>query len=146
MVVNEKVSVLAGFGLTPLAFATAPLATQAKVPMVVMAAATSAITERSPYHRAHLVHPAAGHRADGRLGGQERHQEASSPSSPITGRASTPRPRSPSGSRRRAARSSNPSACRSRNPDFAPFLQRVKDAKPRRRLRVRAVGRRRGRS
>jgi branched-chain amino acid transport system substrate-binding protein len=49
MIVNEQVSVLAGFGLTPLAFATAPLATQAKVPMVVMAAATSVITERSPY-------------------------------------------------------------------------------------------------
>ena len=40
MVVNEKVSVLAGFGLTPLAFAT---------PMVVMAAATSSITQASPF-------------------------------------------------------------------------------------------------
>ena len=49
LVVNEKASVLAGFGLTPLAFATAPIATQAKVPMVVMAAATSSITEQSPY-------------------------------------------------------------------------------------------------
>jgi len=49
LVVQEKVSVLAGFGLTPLALATAPLATEAKVPMVVMAAATSIITSRSPY-------------------------------------------------------------------------------------------------
>lgn len=49
LIVNDKVSVLAGFGLTPLAFAAAPLATQAKVPMVVMAAATAVITERSPY-------------------------------------------------------------------------------------------------
>jgi branched-chain amino acid transport system substrate-binding protein len=49
MVVNEKVSVLAGFGLTPLALATAPIATQAKVPTIVMAAATSIITEQSPY-------------------------------------------------------------------------------------------------
>ena len=48
-VVNEKVDVLAGFGLTPLAFATAPIATQSKTPMVVTAAATSAITEQSPY-------------------------------------------------------------------------------------------------
>ena len=40
---------LAGFGLTPLALATAPIATQAKTPMVVMAAATSSITEASPY-------------------------------------------------------------------------------------------------
>ena len=42
-------NVLAGFGLTPLALATAPLATQAKVPEVVMAAATSIITEQSPF-------------------------------------------------------------------------------------------------
>jgi branched-chain amino acid transport system substrate-binding protein len=49
MIVNDKVNVLAGFGLTPLAFATAPLATQSKTPMVVMAAATSSITQASPY-------------------------------------------------------------------------------------------------
>ena len=49
LVVNEKVAFLAGFGLTPLALATAPVATQAKVPMVVMAAATSMITDQSPF-------------------------------------------------------------------------------------------------
>jgi branched-chain amino acid transport system substrate-binding protein len=49
LVVNDKVSVLAGFGLTPLALATAPIATQSKTPMVVMAAATSSITEASPF-------------------------------------------------------------------------------------------------
>jgi branched-chain amino acid transport system substrate-binding protein len=49
MVVNDKVNVLAGFGLTPLALATAPIATQSKTPMVVMAAATSSITEASPF-------------------------------------------------------------------------------------------------
>lgn len=49
MVVNDKVTVLAGFGLTPQAFATAPLATQSKTPMVVMQAATSSVTERSPF-------------------------------------------------------------------------------------------------
>lgn len=49
LVVNDKVNVLAGFGLTPLAFATAPIATQAKTPMVVMAAATSSVTNASPY-------------------------------------------------------------------------------------------------
>lgn len=49
LVINEKVQVLAGFGLTPLALATAPLATQSRTPMVVMAAATSAITEASPF-------------------------------------------------------------------------------------------------
>jgi len=49
LVVNEKVDVLAGFGLTPLALATAPIATQGKTPMVVTAAATSMITTQSPY-------------------------------------------------------------------------------------------------
>lgn len=49
LVVNDKVAVLAGFGLTPLALATAPIATQSKTPMVVMAAATSSIIEASPF-------------------------------------------------------------------------------------------------
>jgi branched-chain amino acid transport system substrate-binding protein len=49
LVARDKVQVLAGFGLTPLAFAAAPVATQAKVPMIVMAAAASAVPQRSPY-------------------------------------------------------------------------------------------------
>ncbi len=49
LVVNDKVNVLAGFGITPSAMAVAPIATQSKTPMVVMAAATSSITEASPY-------------------------------------------------------------------------------------------------
>ena len=42
-------ALLAGFALTPSAFAVAPLATEAKKPMVVMNAATSAITTKSPF-------------------------------------------------------------------------------------------------
>ena len=49
LVVNDKVNVLAGFGITPSALATAPIATQSKTPQVVMAAATSSITQASPY-------------------------------------------------------------------------------------------------
>ena len=49
LIVNDKVAVIAGFGITPTALATAPLATQSKTPLVVMAAATSSITEASPY-------------------------------------------------------------------------------------------------
>jgi branched-chain amino acid transport system substrate-binding protein len=49
LVVNDKVAILAGFGITPSAMATAPIATQAKVPEVVMAAGTSSITEASPF-------------------------------------------------------------------------------------------------
>ncbi|MBC7379561.1 MAG: ABC transporter substrate-binding protein [Burkholderiaceae bacterium] len=49
LVVNDKVNVLAGMGITPSALATAQIATQSKTPLVVMAAATSSITEASPY-------------------------------------------------------------------------------------------------
>jgi branched-chain amino acid transport system substrate-binding protein len=49
LIVNDKVAVVAGFGITPTALAVAPLATEAKVIELVMAAGTSIITERSPY-------------------------------------------------------------------------------------------------
>ncbi|EYC50849.1 ABC transporter substrate-binding protein [Hylemonella gracilis str. Niagara R] len=49
LVVQDKVDVLAGMGITPSAFATAPIATQSKTPLVVMAAATSSITQSSPF-------------------------------------------------------------------------------------------------
>ena len=49
LVVNDKVVALAGFGLTPCALAAAPIATQSKTPLVVMAAGTSSITEASPF-------------------------------------------------------------------------------------------------
>jgi branched-chain amino acid transport system substrate-binding protein len=49
LIVNDKVGIIAGFGITPAALAAAPLATQAKTPQIVMLAGTSVITERSPY-------------------------------------------------------------------------------------------------
>jgi branched-chain amino acid transport system substrate-binding protein len=49
LVVNDKVHILAGFGLTPLALAAAPISKEAKIPQIVMAAATSMVTEQSPY-------------------------------------------------------------------------------------------------
>ena len=49
LIVNEKVNVIAGMGITPSAMAVAPLATQSKTPLVVMAAATSSITQASPF-------------------------------------------------------------------------------------------------
>ena len=45
----DKVDMLAGFGLTPNALASAPVSAEAKKPMVIMNAATSIITTRSPY-------------------------------------------------------------------------------------------------
>src|SRR4029078_1287703 len=49
LIVNDKVNFIAGFGVAPAELAAAPLATQAKIPEIVMAAGTSIITERSPY-------------------------------------------------------------------------------------------------
>ena len=42
-IVSDKVKVLAGFTFTPVALAVAPLATEAKVPQVVMAAGTKGL-------------------------------------------------------------------------------------------------------
>jgi branched-chain amino acid transport system substrate-binding protein len=129
LVVNDKVNVLAGFGLTPLALATAPVATQAKTPMVVMAAATSIITEASPYIvRTSFTAPQVvtvladwaaknnikrvvslvtdfGPGADSEKYFSERFQ--------LNGGVVVEKLRVPL-----------------RNPDFAPFLQKVRDAKP----------------
>ncbi len=49
LVVRDKVDFLAGFGLTPEALAVAPIAEQAKKPMIIMNAATSIITTKSKY-------------------------------------------------------------------------------------------------
>ena len=49
LIVNDRVNIIAGFEITPAALVVAPLATEAKVVELVMAAGTSIITERSPY-------------------------------------------------------------------------------------------------
>src|SRR5262249_2050323 len=47
--VNDHVAIL-GAGTTPTAMAMAPVATESKVPTVVMISGTSVVTERSPYY------------------------------------------------------------------------------------------------
>ncbi len=49
LITRDKVDMIAGFGLTPEALAVAPIATEARMPMVIMNAATSVITRKSPY-------------------------------------------------------------------------------------------------
>jgi len=49
LVVRDKVNLLAGVIFTPNAMAMAPIATEAKVPFVIMNAGTAVITTRSPY-------------------------------------------------------------------------------------------------
>src|ERR1700687_5722896 len=49
LITRDQVDILAGFGLTPNALAVAPVSAEARKPMVIMNAATSVITTRSPY-------------------------------------------------------------------------------------------------
>jgi branched-chain amino acid transport system substrate-binding protein len=129
LVIKDKVDILAGFGLTPSAFAVAPLATEAKKPMVVMNAATSAVTTKSnyivrtsmtlPQNSAPIASWAAknkikkvftlvadygpGHDAEGQF-----KKTFTAAGGTIVGEVRAP----------------------VKNPDFAPFLQKIKDTKP----------------
>jgi branched-chain amino acid transport system substrate-binding protein len=49
LIVRDKVNLLAGVIFTPNALAIAPLVTEAKVPFIIMNAGTAVITTRSPY-------------------------------------------------------------------------------------------------
>jgi branched-chain amino acid transport system substrate-binding protein len=49
LIVTEGIKVIAGFGVTPSAMAVAPLASESKIPAVVMGAGSSILTELSPY-------------------------------------------------------------------------------------------------
>jgi branched-chain amino acid transport system substrate-binding protein len=129
LVVKDKVDILAGFGLTPSAFAVAPIATEAKKPMVVMNAATSAVTTKSNYIvRTSMTLPqitapiatwaaknkikkvftvvadyGPGHDAEGQF-----KKTFTAAGGEIVGEVRVP----------------------VKNPDFAPYLQKVKDTKP----------------
>ena len=129
LVTRDNVDILAGFGLTPNALAVAPVATQARKPMVVMNAASSIITTRSPYivrvsHTlAQDTQPLAqwaarndikrvftlvsdfGPGIDAEAAFLKAFNDAGGQ---ISGSLRTPL----------------------QNPDFAPFIQRVKDARP----------------
>ena len=129
LVVKDNVDILAGFGLTPSAFAVAPVATEAKKPMVVMNAATSAVTTKSNYIvRTSMTLPqitapiaswaaknkikkvftvvadyGPGHDAEGQF-----KKTFTAAGGEIVGEVRVP----------------------VKNPDFAPYLQKVKDTKP----------------
>ncbi len=129
LITRDGVAVIAGFGLTPLAFATAPVATEAKVPMVVMAAATSVIPQRSPFIvRSGFTVPqiTAPIAQWGAKSGLRRMVSMVTDYAPglecektfikVFGDAG--------GTMAESLRTPL------RNPDYGPFLQRVKDAKP----------------
>jgi branched-chain amino acid transport system substrate-binding protein len=49
LIVNDKVNIL-GVGITPVAMAIAPLATESKTATVIMVSGTSVVTDRSPFY------------------------------------------------------------------------------------------------
>jgi branched-chain amino acid transport system substrate-binding protein len=128
LIVNDKVTAIAGFGLTPLALATAPLATQAKTPMVVMAAATSIITERSPFivRTSQVVPQIAGPFGTWAAAqGMKRVVTIVSDFGPGHDVEA-----SFSATFKEAGGQVENMRVPLQNPDFSPFLQRVADAKP----------------
>jgi branched-chain amino acid transport system substrate-binding protein len=129
LVSRDKVQVLAGFGLTPLAFATAPVATQAKVPMIVMAAATSVIPQRSPFivRSGFTVPQITGPIADWAAKNKIRtvatlvsdYGPGMDAEKTFVGRFS-----------QAGGKVVESLRAPLRNPDYAPFLARIKDTKP----------------
>jgi branched-chain amino acid transport system substrate-binding protein len=129
LVANEKVDVLAGFGLTPLALATAPIATQSKTPMVVMAAATSIVTTTSPYIvRTSMTLPQVtlGVAEWAPKNGIKKVVSLVTDYGPGIDAEKTFRERFLLNGGQMLAELRVPL----RNPDYAPFLQRVRDLKP----------------
>ncbi|WP_322998982.1 ABC transporter substrate-binding protein [Castellaniella sp.] len=129
LLIQDKVDLLAGFGLTPAAFAVAPLATEAKIPMIVLNAATSSITEKSPYivrtsmtlpqvaapmaswaakNGIHSVYLLVADYGPGHDAAAQFKKTFTAAGGSIAGEINTPLT----------------------SPDFAPFLQKIKDAKP----------------
>ena len=129
LIVNDKVNVIAGFEITPAALVVAPLATEAKVVEVVMAAGTSIITERSPYivRTSDTVPQSSVIIAD--WAAKNRIKKVVTIVSDYAPgfdaeKSFTERFKAAGGTVAEAIRV--PLA----NPDFAPFLQRAADAKP----------------
>lgn len=128
-IVNDKVNVLAGFGVTPAALAAAPLATQAKTAQVVMGAGTSIITERSPYIvRTSFTLPQSGATmADWAVkSGIKKVAALVSDFAPGHDALASFKARFTAGGGEIIEEIKAPLS----NPDFAPFLQRARDANP----------------
>lgn len=129
LITNDKVEILAGFGLTPLAFAAAPIATEAKTPMIVMAAATSAIVTKSPYIlRTSFTLPQAtlGIAEWSAKNGIKKAFTLVTDYAPGLDAEATFKRVFAAGGGSIIGEVMVPL----RNPDYAPFIQRVKDSKP----------------
>ena len=129
LVTRDKVQFLAGFGLTPNAMAVAPVATEAKIPMIVMNAATSAITTKSPYvvrvsfTLPQVTAPIAEWAAKNKIKKATRWSATSAPG--LDAEATFKKVFTANG-----GEVVGTVRVPLKNPEFAPFIQRIKDAKP----------------
>ena len=129
LIAREKVSFLIGFSLTPSALAVAPIATQGKTPMIVMNAVTTGITARSPYmvrtsmtmHQ--MTEPFGTWTGKSRIG--KVYTLVSDYSTGIDAEAKFVKGFNEAGGKV-VGSARVPLA----NPDYSPFVQRVKDEKP----------------
>lgn len=129
LVVRDKVDFLAGFGLTPEALAVAPIAQQAKKPMIIMNAATSVITTKSDYiARVSMTLPqiSAPMATWAAKNGVKRVVTLVADYGPGID-AETAFKTTFTGGGGQVLESIRVPL---RNPEFAPFIQRIKDAKP----------------
>jgi len=129
LVTRDKVDFLAGFGFTPEALAAAPVATEAKKPMVVMNAATSIVTERSPYIvRFSMTLP----QVSAPMATWAAKQGIKNVYTLVTDYAPGLDAEKQFKATFEAAGGKVVDSVRTplRNPDFAPYVQRIKDAKP----------------
>jgi branched-chain amino acid transport system substrate-binding protein len=129
LLVNDKVDVIAGFGVTPAALAVGPLATQAKTPAVIMAAATSGIVASSPYfvRTSYTLQQSAGTMAEWtNKNGIKRVVTMVSDYGPGIDAEKVYK----EGVQKGGGQVIGEVRIPMRNPDFAPFLQRVRDLNP----------------
>jgi len=129
LVTRDKVDFVVGFGLTPNAMAAAPVVTEAKVPTIIMNAATSVIVSKSPYmarvsmtlpqvtmpiaqwaikNNIKKVYSLVADYGPGLDAEATFKKNFTAAGGEIVGEVRTPL----------------------KNPDFGPFIQRIKDAKP----------------
>ena len=129
LIVNDKVGIIAGFGITPAALAAAPLATQARIPQIVLLAGTSIITERSPYivRTSFTLAQSSTIIGDWAAGnGIKKVATLTTDYAPGNDALQFFKARFVAGGGEIVDEVRVPLV----NPDFAPFLQRIKDAKP----------------
>jgi branched-chain amino acid transport system substrate-binding protein len=129
LVAREKVNFLIGFSLTPSAVAVAPIATQTKTPMIVMNAVTTGITSKSPYMlrtsmtMQQMTEPFGTWTAKNKIG--KVYSLVSDYSTGIDAEARFAKGFTEGGGKI-VGSARSPLA----NPDYSPFVQRVKDQKP----------------